>query len=620
VIRQVLIVVAMVLALRLPFLHQAIQGDEVYYLAGAEHAQIDPLHPNHVRYLFMGDLVDMRGHPHPPLNSWILGGLLAAWGDVREAPFHLVYISFSLIAALAMLALARRFSTRPLLATMLFCAVPAFVINGNSLEADLPFLAFWMLSIALFVRGVDTDSPWLLALSASSAGIASLAAYQAVFLTPILAAYLIATKNRRISAWLVPLAAPLLLGGWQIWDRSSGGAIPATMLAGYLNAYGLEAIANKVRGATALMVHLGWMVCPLTLITLMPKSARWRWVLTLIAAAGAAGYDTNPLFWVTFACGVWMLTYCVGKGFLGWWVLIFFAAAVVVFFAGSARYLLPVAAPMALLLANEARPGVAALGFALTLALALGLAFVNYQHWDGYRQFASSLRKDAADRRFWINGEWGLRYYLESEGALPIGKGQLVQPQEIVASSSLALPVAVGAPLARLREVDIRPTLPLRLISLSGRSAYSTAGRGLLPFEISRQPVDQVRIEIASEPTLSFLDPKNPQARSQIVDGLFPDGWMGKDATVLLKPLSTPARLVATFFIPPNSPARRISLRLGQTTVAEQTFAGPGAYELSAEAPSTFGPASVTLSLDQTFSAPPDIRQLGMVVTGIGFR
>ena len=29
--------------LRVPFLHQAIQGDDVYYLYGAEHAQIDPL-------------------------------------------------------------------------------------------------------------------------------------------------------------------------------------------------------------------------------------------------------------------------------------------------------------------------------------------------------------------------------------------------------------------------------------------------------------------------------------------------------------------------------------------------------------------------------------------------
>jgi hypothetical protein len=71
------LVLAVVLLIRLPFLNQAIQGDDVYYLAGAEHAQIDPLDPNHVQYVSMGDRVDLRGFPHPPFNAWFLGLLLA---------------------------------------------------------------------------------------------------------------------------------------------------------------------------------------------------------------------------------------------------------------------------------------------------------------------------------------------------------------------------------------------------------------------------------------------------------------------------------------------------------------------------------------------------------------
>ena len=619
-IGRALLITALILAIRLPFLNQAVQGDDVYYLAAAEHAQIEPLHPNHVHYLFLGELVDMRGHPHPPLDSWMLGGLLWAVGEIREVPFHLAYIAFSLIAALSMLSLAQRFSTRPMLATLLFCAVPAFVINGNSLEADIPFLAFWMLAIALFVRGVDGESSWMLAASAVSAGLAALGAYQAVALTPILGVYLIEGKVRRVSAWLATLGAPVILAAWQLWERSSSGALPATTLAGYLTSF--EVLANKIPGAAALVVHLGWMVCPVILITLIPKSGTWRWVLTIVAAAAAAFYDSNPLFWITFAGGVWMLAYCYGKGFLGWWVTIFFAGAVVIFFAGSARYLLPIAAPIALLVANEARPRVAAVGCALGLALALGLAWVNYQHWDGYRVFASSLAKDAHERRVWVNGEWGLRYYLETEGAVAIGKGQVVQPGEMVASSSLAVPVTVGAPLVRIREVDIRPTLPFRLISLSGRAAYSTAGRGLLPFEVSLGPLDRVRVEIAARPTLSFIDPKDPRAASQIVSGLFPDGWMSREAVVLLQSPPGPASLTASFFIPPNATTRHVHLRLGRDLVAEQTFAGPGAYQLTIAPPKTWqsGSTVATLTVDRTFAAPPDIRELGMVVTGIGFR
>jgi 4-amino-4-deoxy-L-arabinose transferase-like glycosyltransferase len=172
--RKLILIVVLVFALRLPFLNQAIQGDDPYYLYGAEHAQIDPLHPHHARYLFQGDLVDMRGFPHPPLNAWILAVPLALFGDVREAAFHLWYILFSLIAALSMWSLASRFSDKPLLATLLFLAVPAFVVNGNSFESDLPFLAFWMLAIALFVRAVDQGSWAALSGAAASSVLAGL--------------------------------------------------------------------------------------------------------------------------------------------------------------------------------------------------------------------------------------------------------------------------------------------------------------------------------------------------------------------------------------------------------------------------------------------------------------
>ena len=86
--KPVTLLLAVILLIRLPFLKQAIQGDDVYYLAAAEHAQIDPLDPNHVDYVFSGNRVDLRGFPHPPLNAWFLGLLLAVAGDIREAPFH----------------------------------------------------------------------------------------------------------------------------------------------------------------------------------------------------------------------------------------------------------------------------------------------------------------------------------------------------------------------------------------------------------------------------------------------------------------------------------------------------------------------------------------------------
>ena len=117
--------------------------------------------------------MDLRGFPHPPLNAWFLGMLLAVIGDIREVPFHAAYILFSLMAALGHVVAGKRFSPHPLWATLLFLAVPAFVINGNSLESDLPFLAFWMAAFACFVAG-----KWMRA--AVAMVLAALSAFQAV--------------------------------------------------------------------------------------------------------------------------------------------------------------------------------------------------------------------------------------------------------------------------------------------------------------------------------------------------------------------------------------------------------------------------------------------------------
>ena len=394
---KLLLVVGVVLLVRLPFLNQAIQGDDVYYLTEAEHGQIEPLHPTHFHYVFMGNSVDMRGHSHPPLNGWVLAMLLAAFGDIREVPFHAVYVLFSVIAALSMWSLAQLLSPHPLWATLLFVVGPVFVVNGNSLESDVPFLAFWMASIALFVFGRYLPA-------AAAMVLAALAAYQAVFLLPILALYLWLFDRKRRIAWavtLVPLATVL---AFQIFERVTLGSAPAAVLAGYLDWYGLTALRLKLRDAIALALHGCWLVCPL----LLPPAAMLLW---------HARRDRK----VTFLTG---------------WIAIFLAGAIVVFYAGSARYVLPIAAPVALLV-SALRPGWLAAGFSLQLTLALALAVVNYQHWDAYRRFAATL---PTDHRIWINGDWGLRYYLEAEGGLPLQRLQTVRPGDIVVTKRSLTP------------------------------------------------------------------------------------------------------------------------------------------------------------------------------------
>lgn len=313
--------------------------------------------------------------------------------------------------------------------------------------------------------------------------------------------------------------------------------------------------------------------------------------------------------------------------FLLAWIGLFFCGALVLFFAGSARYLLPMAAPVALL-ASRLNTRWLAPAVAANLVLGLGLAAANAQHWNAYRNFARSQRNIVDGRhRVWVDGLWGIRHYFEEQGALPLRKGQIVPPGDAVVTSELAKSIDLNAPVAPVASLDIRPSIPLRLIGLESASGYSSVGRGLWPFGVSTGLIDRVRAVVVAErrPTLEYLPMDAPEATDHIVSGLFSlEGnirWMSKTASVVLKAPAAPTPLRAAFTIHPKSPARRVRLLLDGREVASETYPGPGAYTLAAP---PVQPASavavVTIELDATFTAPPDTRDLGIVLSGVGFR
>lgn len=639
--RRLIAVLLFVLLLRLPFCNQAIQGDDVYYLAGAQHAQIDPWHPNRARYAFLGEIVPMQGHPHPPLNAWWLGALLAVTGDIREPVYHAAYGLFSLLAAVAVWSLARRFTPQPLAATLLALATPAFIINGASLEADLPLAAFWMAAAALFVSAVDVRSGRRLVVAALMLAAAALAGYQAVVLTPILAVYAWLRARQWPAAWIVLGIPTLTLAAWQAFEWLSTGVLPAAVLAGFFRTYGLQSFMRKLANAAALTAHLGWVVFPATAVAAF-RTGRKSLIAAGLAGVAAAGLDPHPLFWASFAIGVLMLVHlvrsascaiCPNDLFLSAWGVLFFAAALAVFFAGSARYLLPISVPVAILASRRLakRPGWLWAGWVCQTVLGLSLAWVNYQHWDGYRQLAASLAPIARQARVWINGEWGLRYYLESEGGLPLLRGQAVRPGEFVVSSRLAYPIPYttgGGVPTLVQETPVVATLPLRLIGLGVRSAYSTASLGLRPFDVSREPIDIVRVEAvaARAPTLVVVPMNAPAADSQILSGVYQleenrFRWMGRRATILLKRPEAPSVLEISCYVPEAAPARRLSIALNGRRLLDAALSGPGLHTLrTPPVPPGAGEAVVTLTVDRTFQPPGDHRELGIILSEVGFK
>jgi hypothetical protein len=188
-----------------------------------------------------------------------------------------------------------------------------------------------------------------------------------------------------------------------------------------------------------------------------------------------------------------------------------------------------------------------------------------------------------------------------------------------------------GGTLVADRSIEVRSRLPIRLIGLNSRSAYSSAQFGLRPFDITNAAIDRVRVETVVErkPTLSYLPMNAPEADSQIAGGIYrlesekdTWRWMGQRAVVLLKPPETPMPVSAVFHIPEMATARKVTLSVDGKQVAEESYSGTGSFTLTSSEPiqASGEVATVTLTIDKTFSVPGDQRELGVILTGIGFR
>ncbi len=586
------------LLLRLPFLNQAVLGDESTFLAAAEHAQIDPLHPNHTHYIYTEAErdVDLQGGSHLPLDAWVLAALIAIFGEVKEIPFHAVYIAFSLLAVLSMYSLARRFSKRPVWATLLFLAVPAFVVNGSSFEADVPHLAFFLCGVASFITAADRRSFAWLGLSVLALTCAALTVMQAQVAAPILLVYLWLYARPWIPGWVAAFSPCFALAGWEFFERITSGVFPIAMTARYVNEQGWDATHVKLLSAAGLLMHLWFIVFPLL-----------------------------------FAAGVWAAWKRRDRdtAFLALWTIIYFAAVCVPFISGSARYLLPIAAPVAIWASFARRSWVIA-GFALQMALSLCLAIANYQHWDAYRDFAREVVQKAGGHRIWINSEFGLRHYMEDVGARVPVPGQQIPAGDVVVWSELVHPVRLTHPgelVVPLLTVDVRPSMPFRIFGVESHAGFSDINRGFLPFGLGADLVDRIHADLYKEakPTLEDLPMNAPEADAQIVSGLFDlelgkQRWMSGSATVMLVSPRDAEPLHVNFYQPDYAPARKLSILLDGRIIYSGALPGSGIHRIVTPPQKARDATSlIELQVDRTFSAPGDSRQLGIVLFDVGW-
>jgi hypothetical protein len=515
--RDLLLLAAFTLALHAPFLRQPVQGDEVNYLDFAAHVLQQPLTPLNFQFVFQGHMVDAAGHPHPPLNAYILAVAWLLRGHFSVFFFHCFYLLFTLGISFAAYALAARFTSRPLWGALLIAASPIVQVNTNTLASpEAPALALLLIGAAAFFGRWF----WLAGIALALAGLTEL---QALALPPIL--LLAYFAERRVAAtesgpgvpgpygrihipqaavWCALAAPYVALGGWQALQWALTGRVPFVVLAGYASNPNLSRIGVKASSALALLGHLG------VLVTLVPLAWRRLWGLApgLLAGFLVTHYPwwERALLVVFIALGVNALLWLWEsrkQPVLAAWCLLYFAFACVAFFAGAARYLLPLAAPMVLLFVIQFRdrPRVLWLALAVNVVLGLNISFAAYEFARVYAHVAPP-----PGNRFLVNGEWGFRYYMVAKGGEPLQDVSAPIPGEWIVASDLSLAGKYDS-LAEetavpLRSVYLRVRTPLRLVDRHAHTGFSSASMGLLPFSFSNQPLDRITYSRTS----SYLD------------------------------------------------------------------------------------------------------------------
>ena len=501
------------LLLHLPFVARPVQGDEVNYIDIARHILDHPLTPLNFEYVFQGVRFDMAGHLHPPLNAYLIAMLWWLRGDFSLFTTHAAYLLFSIATSFGAYALAARFTRRPLWAALLVASAPVVQVAANTVESDAPALAFLVCGAALFLAG-----RWLPAAVALS--LAGLTALQTLVIVPILLFYFgFRTSDRgsdhssrlksaiRNPQCAMAAAAPFLVwGAWQLVQFALLGRLPVAVMGGYLASPAhWGRLGMKAASVAALVQHLGVLVVFMPLAFVHGRSKQRPYIaaslfapglLIAVLIRGYAWWERLLLalfFWLGIQTLRWLWARRFSAPLPAWWCLAYFGFALAAFFAGSARYLLPLAVPLAILVVCElyTRPGRLAAALVINVALGLALSHADYEF---ARAYAGLEPPPGAS--FLVNGEWGFRYQMTRAGGRMIEPASVPAPGEWIVASDLCLGAGYDstaeAVAVRLKSVELWMRTPLRLVDRYARSGYSSSGFGLLPFSFSGQPLDRI--------------------------------------------------------------------------------------------------------------------------------
>ncbi|MBX7184223.1 MAG: glycosyltransferase family 39 protein [Vicinamibacteria bacterium] len=548
---QLLMVGAVVALLTVPFATRAVHLDDVYFLEVAANVLRDPWQP------FAGAValedIDYRvfartgkcpttfaSMSHPPLVSYVMA--LVAWlaGGFRELPLHLAFDLFALVAAFAMYDLARRFTPRPLVTTLLLVSSPVFAISAQGLMTDMPALALSLTALAVFIRGSDRRLGPTILLSGVLAGLAIMTRYSAFLLLPLFCAYAL-VQGRARRAWPALAGAAMVLGLWAAQNMAVHGQLHIVASARHYRLFfaegGLDWVGfvKKTLGDLSGLGGTSFVAAGLLLATGLRRRAT-TFGLSMLAAAlvfvvRPAGIERLDLYTtleittvaLSFAGGalllvegLWPVSEAAPPGaeaerdglFLAAWLLLAIGVALFLLPFGTARYMLSVLPPLWILLvrrfgSRESGPprvrAAAGLVIAQGVVLSLVLGAVDQEYAGSYRDFSVRIRESYPRRNVWFVGEWGFRYYMsQAHGKYLRSTDDGPQPGDIIVRPFNAgmheISPSLRSRSALVEQRQMPSRWPIRLMNFEAKAGYYSHHWGYLPWAVSDAPLETVDV------------------------------------------------------------------------------------------------------------------------------
>jgi 4-amino-4-deoxy-L-arabinose transferase-like glycosyltransferase len=157
--RDLLVVATVVTLLLVPFLGKPLNIDDPLFVWAARQIAHHPTDP----YGFTGNWTGgsepfCRFMQNPPGLCYYLAaaGRVLGWSDVA---LHAALVPVGVLAAVGTYLLSARFCRRPLLATALVVASPAFLVSATTVMCDVPLVCLWVWSVLLWDRASSADRP-----------------------------------------------------------------------------------------------------------------------------------------------------------------------------------------------------------------------------------------------------------------------------------------------------------------------------------------------------------------------------------------------------------------------------------------------------------------------------